>query len=220
MEKNEFETMEELEQDLKPENNEGPKELLEYEKLLLEERNRIDYEHATALVKYGCFKQYDDPNFDFTNLELIKTKKLYKGVYRLYRNLDDLHLYFVCPLVEDNKGDAEAERKDLKPYSHNIIEIEYMDNETYNMVIKAARNNIGNMVTRFYIATLACYIVSAVITIFCLLFNLIQNSESYDLGNNLMLTFYYSAPYLVCLMILTPLIGIFTIYNRKYKKEN
>lgn len=220
MEKNNVDTMEEIELDLVNIPTEEPKELLEYEKLLLEERNRVDYEHAINLVKYGCFKQYDDPQLDFSKLDLIKTKKMFKGAYRLYRNIENYHLFFICPLVEDNKGDQEAEKKDLKPYSYNVIEIEFMDNETYKMVLKAARNNIGNIVSRLYTGSLIGYIIAMIFSIFMICFNLISNSANYDMANNLMLTLYYSAPYIVAIMILTPLIGLFTIYYKNYKKEN
>ena len=53
MEQNQFDLMEEPEQDLVYEGKPEP-ELKEYEKLLIAERNRKDYEKAVSLVKAGC----------------------------------------------------------------------------------------------------------------------------------------------------------------------
>ena len=68
MEQNQFEMLEEVDKDLEV-NVEPQPELKEYEKLLLEERNRKDFERAKNLVKAGCFEQKAEKKLDFSKLE-------------------------------------------------------------------------------------------------------------------------------------------------------
>ena len=76
MEQNRFDGLEEIE----TENNYIPekKEKKEYEKLLGFERARLDYEKATSLIKFGCFKQEEKPTVDFSRLEKVDYEKKYK----------------------------------------------------------------------------------------------------------------------------------------------
>ena len=131
MQQNQFDLLEEVEKDIEVDPKEV-KKLKEYEKLLILERNRKDFEKAKSLIKFGCFEQKNETTIDFSKLELIDTPKKYRGLYQLYRDLETMQLLFVCPLVENNKGDID-ERKDLKPYAYDVIYIENMDNENIEL---------------------------------------------------------------------------------------
>ena len=96
MENNNIE-LEEVEQDLVNE-TETPT-MKEYEKLLLIERSRKEYERARNLIKYGCFEQKEVETIDFSCLELVSGAKAYKGAYHLYRNVNTYELLYVLPLV-------------------------------------------------------------------------------------------------------------------------
>ena len=163
MEQNNFEELEsvELVEDKVVENK---KELKEYEKLLIAEANRCDFEKAVNLVKFGCFLQKEEKEIDFTKLELIPSNKKFKGLYKLYRSLETMDLIFICPLVENNKGDKE-EDKSMKPYAYDCIYLESMDSETYELVKKSAKNNINNKVKTLYIASFVAYFTLLAITL-------------------------------------------------------
>lgn len=215
MEKNEFELLEKVEEDIKPE----PEKigLKEYEKLLLTERNRNDLEKAKNLVKFGCFEQKQETEFDFTGLELIFCAKKYKGLYQLYRDTETMQTMFVCPLVEDNKGDKD-ERKDLKPYGYDVIYLETMDEETYQMVKKAAKNNIGNAVSAAYKASFILYFIHVAFTLAYFLYNIIANSSS-GFSAAIFSAFFYTATYFLGIIITTPILVLIMIKYKKYREE-
>lgn len=216
MEQNQFELLDEIEKDIEPKLDQKP-ELKEYEKLLLAERNRKDLEKAKDLIHFGCFEQKQETALNFDNLELIPAKKKYRGLYHLYRNTDTMQLLFVCPLVEDNKGDVD-ERKDLKPYAYDVIYLEIMDNETFQMVAKAAKNNISNKISFAYKSSLVMYFILIVFTIGYFIFNLITQSSS-GFSTALFSALFYGASYFTAIVITTPLIVLMMIKYKKYKAE-
>lgn len=217
MEQNKFELLDEVETDINTQPDAKP-ELKEYEKLLLAERNRRDHEKAIRLIKYGCFEQKTEPTVDYNELELIPTKK-YKGIYTLYRHNDTMQLMFVCPLVEDNKGDT-TERKDLKPYAYDIIYIEAMDNETYLMVSKAARNNIKNALTIGYKTSIILYFVGVALLLINFFYHVAtQFQSSGSFGSALFAGMYYCASFFAGLLIATPILVLLILKYKKYKEE-
>ena len=213
MEQNQFEMLEEVDKDLQTEVKPEP-ELKEYEKLLLEERDRKDLERAKNLVKAGCFEQKAEKKLDFSKLEKVEAKKLYKGLYDLYRNIETLQLMFVCPLVE--KGDDE--NKKVTPYGYDVLYVELMDNETYDMVMHAAKNNLTNSVTVLYRSSFVCFFVFLAITLFVFLYNFIVLANGGVL-NALASAFFYSATYLGVDCILLGLLTLVSIKYKKYKSQ-
>ena len=216
MEQNQFEMLEEVDKDLEVNIPEQP-ELKEYEKLLLEERNRKDFEKAKNLIKAGCFNQKAEKSLDFSKLEKLETKKQYKGLYDLYRNIETMQLMLVCPLVEDNKNDAD-ENKNMKPYGYDVIYIEIMDNETYDMVMHAAKNNLTNAVTVLYRASFVCFFVLLAITLYLFIYNFIYYSQS-GIQIAISSAFFYTADYLTGDAILLALLTLVSIRYRKYKNQ-
>ena len=137
MEKNNVEELLEQEMDLVVETSEP--QMKEFEKLLIAERDRKDYQKAINLIKFGCFTQTEKEAIDFNELTKVNAKK-FKGHYELYRHNETFDLYYIAELVEDNKGDVD-ERTDLKPYAYDVIEIESMDEETYNPIHNICKLN-------------------------------------------------------------------------------
>ena len=215
MEQNKFEGLDEVEvSDVKPE--EEVKGLKEYEKLLLAERDREDYEKALNLIKFGCFEQKEVTNVDFSKLEKISTPKKYKGLYALYRNLDTMQLEFIAELIENNKG-AEDERKDLKPYAYDVIYLEQMDGETYQAVCHAGKNNISSSISVLYKSAFICFFVLIAFGLYCFTYNLISLSGNFF--DRLALGLYYAAPFFVGVFILLPLLVLTSIKYKKYKDQ-
>ena len=214
MEQNQFEMLEEVDKDLEVKVEAEP-ELKEYEKLLLEERNRKDFERAKNLIKCGCFEQKAEKKLDFAKLEKVETAKQYKGLYDLYRDIDTMQLLFVCPLVE--KGDDE--KKNMTPYGYDVLYVELMDNETYDMVMHAAKNNLTNSVTVLYRSSFVCFFIFLAITLFVFVYNLIVIAETGTFLNALASAFFYSATFLGVDCILLGLLTLVSIKYKKYKSQ-
>lgn len=216
MEQNHYEELEAVEQEenVLPETE----EIKEYEKLLGYERARQDYERAVNLIKFGCFKQDNFPTVDFSKLEKISTEKKYKGLYDLYRDLETMDLVFILPLVENNKGDVD-EKKDMKPYAYDVIRTEAMDSETYEMVKKAAKNNLKNPVFTFYKFGKILYYVLIVLAIYTFIYNFISciTSSSYDFFSALAMSLFYSSSFFVGIVISTFVLVLTKIKVNKYK---
>ncbi len=218
MEQNQFDLMEEPEQDLVYEGKPDP-ELKEYEKLLMAERNRKDYERAVALVKAGCLKQTEvKGSYDFSKLEKIDTKKKFKGLYTLYRNVETMQLYFICPLVENNKGDDSA-KQDVKPYGYDVVEIELMDDKTFAQVIKAANNNLHPFVGKFYVTAWVMYFVYIVLGVANFIYNLIYYIDNGAGGTAPLQALFGVSTFFMGIVIATPLLVLMKIKYDKHRNQ-
>ena len=218
MEQNQFDLMEEPEQDLVYEGKPTP-ELKEYEKLLIAERNRKDSEKAVSLVKAGCLKQTEVKGaYDFSKLEKIETKKKYKGIYTLYRNVETMQLYFICPLVENNKGDDSA-KQDIKPYGYDVVELELMDEKTYQDVLKAANNNIHPVVGKLYVTAWVIYFVYLAFFVANFLYNIIMAIDAQSGVTYIFQAIFTLSTYLLGFVIATPLLVLAKIKYDKYKNQ-
>jgi len=218
MEQNQFDLMEEPEQDLIYDGKPLP-ELKEYEKLLIAERNRRDYEKAVSLVKAGCLKQTEvKGNYDFSKLEKIDTKKKFKGIYTLYRNVETMQLYFICPLVENNKGD-DSSKQDIKPYGYDVVELELMDEKTYQDVLKAANNNIHPVVGKLYVTAWVIYFVYLAFFVANFLYNIIMAIDAQSGVTYIFQAIFTLSTYLLGFVIATPLLVLAKIKYDKYKNQ-
>ena len=136
----------------------------EFQKLLYEDMKRQENEKAKNLVKLGLFEQKKLEEFDASAYNLITYGNKYKGLYDLYQNIETMEMVYVCPLVEDNKGE-EDEKKDMTPYAYDCIFLELLDKEEYDLVKKAASHENTMIVDIFYIAAFVLYFVLLVVTI-------------------------------------------------------
>ncbi len=211
MESLKVEEMEELE--VENTEVEEVKPVLEYEKLLKEERDRADKEKALNLIKFGCFNQKQETNLDFSNFEKILQNKKFKGVYDLYRNLETMELVFVAPLVE--KSETETVKA---PYAYDVITTEYMDEETYKMVCHAAKNNLRNMTTFLYYSSFVAYICYAATFLFLFIYHLITSSSSTFL-DVVAGAFYATAPHIAALVLMIPVLFFVSVKYKKYKEK-
>ena len=215
MEELKVETLEEVElEKIKPADE---VKLFEYEKLLLIERNRADFTKAKNLVKFGCFEQKQEKEIDFTKLEQIKTEKKYRGLYTLYRNLTTMQLLFVAPLVENNKGDVD-ENLNMKPYGYDVLYLDPVDEETYQMVKKAYARNSVTLLGVLYKASFITYIVITFLGLFVFGFifaNYVSNGFGMAVSNGLQ----GSSPLLGSSLVGLPLLVLISIKYKKYKGE-
>ena len=215
MEELKVEQLEEVEvEKIKPEDE---VKVLEYEKLLLAERNRADFQKAKNLVKFGCFEQKQEKEVAFDKLEQIKTEKKYRGLYTLYRNLDNMQLIFVAPLVENNKGDVD-ENPNMKPYGYDVLYLDPVDDETYQMVKQAyVRNNV-TLLGVLYKASFISFITFIVLGLFVfgfVFFSYLDNGFFLALSNGLQGSSYLLGSALITL----PLLVLISIKYKKYKGE-
>lgn len=215
MEQNQFDELEPVEVETK--NDEKEAGLKEYEKLLLAEADRKLREKAEALVGMGCFEQKEETTIDFNEYDHIKYGNKYRGRYSLYQNKGSMDLVFICPLVENNKGDVD-ENKSMKPYAYDCIYVESMDDETYEAVCKAAKNNLSSSVKVLYRTSFVTFFVMLAVTLFVFVYNLIVASS-----NGFMSAFasslFYTATYFMIDAIMLPLLVLISIKYKKYKDQ-
>ena len=215
MEKLEFDELEEVEQNINlSEEKEEPKE---YEKLLQVENNRKLCAKAINLVEYGCFNQKEETIIDFTKYSRLSIKK-YKGKYDVYQNIDTLSIVLICPLTEDNR-DEDGNKRAVNPYAYDCIYVEDMDDETYEKVRVAARNNLFSSIDICYKAGFISYFVLLAITVFTFIGCLIGYLDGgwnfyFSLVNALQL----SSPLLAADVIALPLLVLASIKYKKLKK--
>ncbi len=215
MEQNQFDELEPVE--VTTDNKEKEKELKEYEKLLLAEADRKLREKAESLVNMGCFNQVQESVIDFNDYTFINYGKKYKGRYSLYQNKNTMELVFICPLVENNKGDVD-EDKTMKPYAYDCIYTELMDEETYQAVCQAAKNNLSSKVKVLYNASFIVFFVMLAITFFIFTYNIITASANGFLSA-IASAFYYTVTYFAIDTIMLPLLVLISIKYKKYKDQ-
>ena len=194
----EFELEDEIKEEIKPS--------LEYEKLLAEERDRADNEKARNLVKFGCFSQKQESKLDFTKYEKIAQKKKFKGVYDLYRNLETMELVFIAPLVEQKENANK-----MAPYAYDVITLEYMDNETYEAVCHAAKNNLSNPISILYKASFIVYFVYVLFTLGVTIYNMIDS--------NFATAMFACGALIAGAIIVLPLLALLAIKYKNYKAK-
>ena len=218
MEELKVETLEEVEvEKIKPADEVV---VLEYEKLLLAERNRADFAKAKNLVKFGCFTQKQETTLAFDKLEKISTGKKYRGLYDLYRDLDNMQLLFVAPLVENNKGDVD-ENKNMKPYGYDVLYLDPVDDETYEMVKVAYRRNNKTLVSVLYHAAFASFFSFVFVGLFVLVYVFVTalTTGGYSFLQALTTGFQSSGIFLGSALVSLPLLMLATLKFRKYKGE-
>ena len=214
MEQNQFEGLEELEQEPV---KEVVDERKEYEKLLLAEANRECYEKAVNLVNCGCFNKKQEPTMDFSKYTTIPNKKKYKGLYTLYQDKETLDLLFVCPLVENNKGDVD-EDKSMAPYAYDVLYIETMDYETYKAVLHAAKNNLSSKINVLYRASFVCFFVLLAFALYYIIYTMIISAAG-GFFSAFAQACYGAGAYLVGAVLMLPLLVITSIKYKKYKDQ-
>lgn len=184
----------------------------EYQKLLYEDVKRQENEKAKLEVKLGLFEQKKVETFDFTGKTLITYGKKYKGLYDLYQNDETLELTYVCPLVEDNKGDDESEKKDLSPYAYDVLELELLGAEEFEMVKKAATHEKSGLIDALYKSAYVLYFLLAIVTIACVIALCITQA---GLTSILLVC----GPLFSALVTGTIILPILAIQYRKFKAE-
>lgn len=148
----------------------------EYEKLLFEDTKRKETEKALTEVKLGLFEQKEVITLDFSKYTLMTYGKKFKGLYDLYQDNETLELLYVCPLIENNKGD-EHERKDLKPYAYDVLFLEFLDEEAYTLVRQAAVHEKSKLIDVFYYSAIVFYFVLLLLNVSTIVYCVIMGTE-------------------------------------------
>lgn len=184
----------------------------EYQKLLYEDVKRQENEKAQLEVKLGLFEQKKVETFDFTGKTLITYGKKYKGLYDLYQDDETLELTYVCPLVEDNKGDEQSEKLNLTPYAYDVLVLELLGAEEYALVKKAAAHEKTGIIDVMYKAAYALYFVLAFLTVACVIALIITQA---GLTSILLVC----GPLFSALVTGTIILPLLSIQYRKFKAE-
>lgn len=193
----------------------------EYQKLLLEADHRRSMEKALTMVELGLFDDKGEiasPDMDFSNLEEITIGKLYKGVFHLYEDQTTGDLFFVNPLVEDNKGDSKAERV-MEPYAYQVLAIESVTEDEYLEILKASQTERSSFIKFLYRTEIVVMIISVVAALLYFIDQVISLSQNYSVG----LSFYYAlGDYMLssyCLIgIQLGVLVLTSIFYRKFRK--
>ena len=184
----------------------------EYQKLLYEDVKRQETEKAKRLIKLGLFNQKQEESFDTSEYNLMTYGKKFRGLYDLYQHKETMEMVFVCPLVEDNKGDQEAERKDLTPYAYDCLYLEVLDAEEYDLVLKASSHEGTGLIDIFYFMSFILYLLLVIITIITSIALAVTNT---GLTSILLVC----GPLFACVVTSTILLPILFIQYRKFKAE-
>ncbi len=151
----------------------------EFEKIILEDEKRKLMNKAIEEIKLGLFEQKEETSFDYTLYNKMTYNKKYKGLYDLYQNKETNALLMVCPLIENNKDDYN-ERNDLVPYAYDILYLEYLDDETYSIVKKAAIHEKTKLIDVFYVITIVFYFIFAALTLGLTLYYIVTSKSIAD----------------------------------------
>lgn len=147
----------------------------EYEKLLFEDTKRKVTQKALTEIKLGLFEQKEEETFDFSLYTKMTYDKKYKGLYDLYQNNETFELVMVCPLIENNKNDYN-ERKDLTPYAYDVLYIEYLDEEAYELVKQAAIHERSRWIDVLYYVSFVFYFIYLALTLGVSIYYLVVQS--------------------------------------------
>ncbi len=183
----------------------------EYEKLLFEDTKRQESLKAKNEVELGLFEQKEEATFDFSKYKLMTYGKKYKGLYDLYQNNETNELVYVCPLIEDNKG-SDDERNDLQPYAYDVIYLEYLTPEDYELVKKAHVHEKSLPINISYFVGLGvyfAYLVFMLWTIAVLSTNGLESSQF----------IWLAGPIIGLFVIATILLPVLLIHYRRYKAQ-
>lgn len=183
----------------------------EFEKLLFEDTKRKIFEKALLEVKLGLFEQKEETTLDFSNLTLMTYEKKYKGLYDLYQDNETMELIFVCPLIENNKGD-ESEKKDMLPYAYDVLYLEQLDEEAYTLVKQAAVHENSKFIDKFVVLSVVLYFALLLFNVATIIYFLINNTDF--INYILICGSLYS-----CQVIMTPLLPLLLMKYRKFKAE-
>lgn len=183
----------------------------EFEKLLLEDTKRKETEKALTEIRLGLFEQKEEPTIDFTKYTKMTYGKKYKGLYDLYQDNETFELAFICPLVENNKGD-DNERLDLAPYAYDVLYLEYLTAEEYELVKKASVHEKSLLIDVLYRTSIIVYFLFVMIAIASVIAVTVNTKDF----NTLMLV---CAPMVSTMALYTGVLPILLIQYRKYKGQ-
>jgi hypothetical protein len=131
--------------------------------------------------------------------------------------METMELVFICPLVENKKGDVE-EKKNMAPYAYDCIITEAMDEETYQMFLHLAKNNISHFIPALLILAYVIYLLFAVcgaVVSFSFFFTNVDSNFIQTLGISCL----YASGFIAGDIIALPLLFLMEIKYRRYKEK-
>lgn len=125
----------------------------EYEKLLFQDESRLKGTKALKLVKMGCFYQEkkNTNEVDFSELKKLEGAKVYKN-HELYERISDSTFFYIESECEETK-DGEK-----KVFRYDVIEVDNVDDETFEKLCKAHAHEGNGLINFFYITSIVAVI--------------------------------------------------------------
>lgn len=125
----------------------------EYEKLLFQDESRLKGTKALKLVQMGCFYQYkkNTTEINFNDFKKLEGAKSYKD-HELYERVSDNTFFYIEAECEETK---EGEKK---VYRYDIIELDNVDDETFEKLCKAHSHENNGLINFFYYASIVAVV--------------------------------------------------------------
>ncbi len=125
----------------------------EYEKLLFQDESRLKGTKALKLVKMGCFYQEkkNTNEVDFSQLKKLEGAKVYKN-HELYERVSDSTFFYI---ESENEETKDGEKK---VFRYDVIELDNVDDETFEKLCKAHAHEGNGLINFFYITSIVAVI--------------------------------------------------------------
>jgi hypothetical protein len=189
--------------------NEKPKE---YQKLLFADEARLKVVKARKLISMGLFYQnkLKPEEINFNELKKLEYAKKYKD-HTLYEKVSDGTLFYILPLVEESKDG------DKTTYAYDVVELDNVDEETYQKLVNAHSHEGNALLTSTYVCAWV-FSILAVISLIYSVFYLVtgMGGTSYNFFTAL---FYYNGSSL-CICAVAAVALVIAVLAKKNHDNN
>ena len=146
----------------------------EYEKLLFQDESRLKGTKALSLVKMGCFYQYkkNTNEINFNEFKKLEGAKVYKD-HELYERISDSTFFYIESESEETK---EGEKK---VYRYDVIELDNVDEKTFEKLCKAHSHENNGVINFCYYASIVATIWGAIGIIVNFIYYKVDQSEEF-----------------------------------------
>lgn len=153
---------------------EKPVKLKEYQKLLIQEENRLKAVKAKKMVKMGLFDQYSKgvDEFSLTQFKKLDYIKPYKN-HELFEGIDGT-LYYIA-----SKNEASEENPNAKTYSYDVIELDNVDEATYQKLLKANAHENNFAINLAFVGSIVFLIYSLISSIYSLVYFMVDGNYDF-----------------------------------------
>lgn len=145
----------------------------EYEKLLFQDESRLKGTKAKKLLSLGLFYQYkkEPQDIDFNSLKRLDGAKMVKN-HELYERVSDGTFFYI---ESENEETKDGEKK---VYRYDVIELDNVDEETYNKLLKAHSHEGNGLINLFFYSSVVISIIGIISTIVSFIYYMVDAKQS------------------------------------------